>query len=162
MQVNQPSFSNKTVSREYAFKFIYKLFLKDFSMEKEKMVSDSIVMDQAILEFEDSYIKEDEEHLDNELNPSIQNYAKTLISGYVAKEAQVIDLIGTFLQKRSFSSIGNIEKAVLTLGVYELQFTETPSKVVINEYINLAKKFGTKESFAFINGILDKVNIETE
>jgi N utilization substance protein B len=158
--VNQASFSNKTVAREYAFKFIYKLFLKDFSMEKEQIVNDSVILDQAILEFEDSYIKEDEEHEDNKLNPSIQNYGKDLVKGYLEKESQVVDLINTFLQKRSFSSIGNIEKAVLTLGVYELQFTETPGKVVINEYINLVKKFGPKESFAFINGILDKVNKE--
>jgi len=158
--VNQANFNNKTVSREYAFKFIYKLFLKDFSMEKEEILKDTINLDQAVLEFEDSYIKEDEEHLDNKLNPTIQKHGKELIAGYLGKEAQVIDLISTFLEKRSFSSIGNIEKAVLCLGVYEMQFLETPGKVVINEYINLVKKFGPKESFAFINGILDKVNKE--
>ncbi|EQC52635.1 transcription antitermination factor NusB [Bacteriovorax sp. DB6_IX] len=158
--MNQANFNNKTVAREYAFKFIYKLFLKDFNLEKDEILNDEFNLDQAILEFEDSYIKEDDEHLDNNLNPSIQKFGKDLVKGYLSKEAQVVDLISTFLQKRSFSSIGNIEKAVLCLGVYELQFTETPGKVVINEYINLVKKFGPKESFAFINGILDKVNKE--
>ena len=158
--MNQASFNNKTVAREYAFKFIYKLFLKDFSMEKEEILKESANLEAAILEFEDSYIKEDEEHLDNKLNPTIQKHGKELVSGYLAKEAQVVDLVSTFLQKRSFASIGNIEKAVLCLGVYEMQFAETPGKVVINEYINLVKKFGPKESFAFINGILDKVNKE--
>lgn len=156
------SFNNKTIAREYAFKFIYKLFLQDFSLEKETIVSNKAKLDEAIAEFEESYIKEDEEHENNDLNPSIQNHGQILIKGYLEVENKVIESVMTFVKGRSFDSIGNIEKAVLCLGAYELNHTDTPEKVVINEYINLVKKFGSKESSSFINGILDKMAKESK
>ena len=156
--MNKTNFNNKTIAREYAFKFLYKIFIDDFKGEKEEIKADNQKLSDAISEFEESYIKEDEEHLRNELNPEIQKTGRELISGYIEKEAEVIDTINMFLEKRSYKSVGNIEKSVLGLGVYELKYLQTPPKVVINEYINLVKAFGPKESFAFINGILDKVS----
>ena len=51
-----------------------------------------------------------------------------------------------------------IDKNILRLGICELMFdSTTPPKVVINEAVEIAKKFGTEESPDFINGILDKV-----
>jgi len=54
--------------------------------------------------------------------------------------------------------IGAIEKAILRLAVYELQFEpDVPYKVAINEAIEVAKVFGADESHKYINGVLDKV-----
>ena len=51
-----------------------------------------------------------------------------------------------------------IEKAILRLAVYELQFeADVPYKVVINEAIEVAKVFGADESHKYINGVLDKI-----
>ena len=50
-----------------------------------------------------------------------------------------------------------IDRSILRLSTYELKFTDTPKKVVINEAINLGKKYGTNESGGFINAILDKI-----
>lgn len=59
---------------------------------------------------------------------------------------------------RSVEEVDPIERALLRLGVYELKFKmEVPYKVVINEGVNLAKTFGSADSYKFINGILDKV-----
>jgi N utilization substance protein B len=154
------SFNNKTIAREYAFKFIYKLFHDDFKSDKDVILSEENSLKEAIIEFEDSYLKEDEEHGDNELNPTIQKNGQELISGYLKNEGQIIDTINLFLEKRTYKTVGMIEKALLGLGVYEMNFLKTPPKVVINEYINISKKFGTKESSAFVNGILDKVSKE--
>lgn len=49
------------------------------------------------------------------------------------------------------------DRAVLRLAVFELFGSETPHKVIINEAIDLAKKYGTEHSGAFVNGILDAV-----
>lgn len=155
--MSQISFSNKTIAREYAFKFIYKLFLEDFNDDKSAITADKVKLDSTILEFEESYLKEDEEHTGNELNPAIQEHGKLLIKGYLEKENEIVESVMSYVKGRSFSSIGNIEKSVLCLGAYELIALDTPAKVVINEYINLVKKFGTKESSSFINGILDKM-----
>lgn len=59
---------------------------------------------------------------------------------------------------RSVAMIDPIEKIILRIGVYELQNKiEIPYKVVINESVELAKRFGAEESHKYINGILDKV-----
>ena len=59
---------------------------------------------------------------------------------------------------RSLAELDPVEKAVLRLAVYELQFeVDVPDKVVINEAIEVAKVFGADESHKYINGVLDKI-----
>jgi N utilization substance protein B len=48
-----------------------------------------------------------------------------------------------------------IDRAILRLAIYELRATDTPPKVVLNEAVDLAKKFSSEDSGAFVNGILD-------
>lgn len=156
--MSQSNFSNKTSAREYAFKFIYRLFLENFATEKDILLGNKVDFETAIIEFEESYVKEDEEHLENELNPSIQAHGQKLIKGFLDHSNEITKAIEPNLSKRNLNSVGQIEKAVLCLGVYEILFEETPKKVALNEYINLVKKYGSKESSAFVNGVLDKVN----
>ena len=49
------------------------------------------------------------------------------------------------------------DRNVLRLGAYELLYTETPGPVVINEALELSKRYGTKQSAQFVNGILDRI-----
>ena len=49
------------------------------------------------------------------------------------------------------------DRNVLRLGAYEILFTETPDRVVINEAIELAKRYGTNNSSQFVNGVLDRL-----
>ena len=59
---------------------------------------------------------------------------------------------------RTLDELDPIEKAILRLAVYELQFeADVPYKVVINEAIEVAKVFGADESHKYINGVLDKI-----
>lgn len=59
---------------------------------------------------------------------------------------------------RGLAELDPIEKAILRLAVYELQFeADVPYKVVINEAIEVAKVFGADESHKYINGVLDKI-----
>lgn len=76
----------------------------------------------------------------------------------VASRAEELDgLIGPFLD-RSVSRIDPIEKNIMRMGVYELQAKlEIPYKVIINECVELAKRFGADESHKYVNGILDKL-----
>lgn len=63
------------------------------------------------------------------------------------------------LLDRPFEQIDAIEKAILYIGTYELKHNiATPYRVVINEGVELAKKFGATESHKYINGILDKLS----
>ena len=53
--------------------------------------------------------------------------------------------------------MGKVELAILRLGLYELLYEEDiPNNVAVNEAVELAKKYGTEDSFSFVNGVLAK------
>lgn len=59
---------------------------------------------------------------------------------------------------RDFTSLDPVERAILRVGTYELLYKlDVPTKVVINEMIELAKTFGSDHSYRFINGVIDKI-----
>ncbi|GAA6137603.1 transcription antitermination factor NusB [Arenicella sp. 4NH20-0111] len=65
--------------------------------------------------------------------------------------------ISPFLD-RDLTALDPVERAILRLGAYELKFkADIPTKVVINEMIELAKIFGADHSYKFINGVMDKM-----
>lgn len=57
----------------------------------------------------------------------------------------------------SIDRISKIDKALLILAIYEIQYKEIPFKVVINEVVELAKKYGEDTSASFINGVLANI-----
>jgi transcription antitermination factor NusB len=75
------------------------------------------------------------------------------------------ELITASAIKWQLSRLSSVDKSILRLAVYQLKFCkDIPPKVVINEAIELAKKFSTAQSPAFVNGVLDAVlkKIKTE
>lgn len=76
----------------------------------------------------------------------------------VTQQALALDEVYGALLDRSVAMIDPVEKAIMRMGVYELQAKpEIPYKVIINECVELAKRFGAEDSHKYINGILDKV-----
>jgi N utilization substance protein B len=68
------------------------------------------------------------------------------------------ELIVGAIIKWKLSRLATVDKSILRLSVFQLKFRpDIPPKVVINEAIELAKKFGTDKSSAFVNGVLDAV-----
>ena len=71
---------------------------------------------------------------------------------------QCDELITASTIKWQFTRLSSVDKSILRLSVYQLKFCpDIPPKVVINEAIELAKKFSTDKSPAFVNGVLDAV-----
>jgi N utilization substance protein B len=61
---------------------------------------------------------------------------------------------------REFSMLDPVERAILRLGAYELSHrADVPTKVVLNEMIELAKVFGSEHSYKFVNGVMDKMAV---
>jgi N utilization substance protein B len=82
-------------------------------------------------------------------------FANELFEG-AAKDAAALDeLIGKHAENWRFERLAAIDRAILRLGVHEMRGAETPPKVVLNEAVELAKKFSSEESGAFVNGVLD-------
>jgi transcription antitermination protein NusB len=87
-----------------------------------------------------------------------QAFANKLFEG-ASKHADELDaLIVEHAKNWRLERMAIIDRAVLRLAIYELRIAETPPKVVLNEAVDLAKKFSSEDAGAFVNGILDAVN----
>jgi len=84
-------------------------------------------------------------------------FAKELYSGIKINLESVDEVINSYLKEWNLSEIGNIERAILRLGTYEILHSDLDDVVVINEAIELAKKLCNDTSPKFINGVLDAV-----
>ncbi|MBC8282451.1 MAG: transcription antitermination factor NusB [Nitrospinae bacterium] len=88
----------------------------------------------------------------------ILNFTQALIRKLLLHEKEVDALLKKISSNWPPDRMAVIDKNILRLGICELLFdSTTPPKVVINEAVEIAKKFGTEESPDFINGILDKI-----
>jgi N utilization substance protein B len=87
--------------------------------------------------------------------------AETLVRGTKANQAKIDQVIEQYTENWDLERMAVVDRNILRVAVYELLWTaEVPGKVVINEAIEIAKKFGTAESSRFINGVLDRVHRE--
>ena len=83
-------------------------------------------------------------------------YFRELLSGVATNSAYLDGLMKPYLS-RLLEELGQVEKAVLRIALFELsKRSDVPYKVAINEAIELAKTFGAEDSHKFVNGVLDK------
>ena len=100
---------------------------------------------------------EAEFRVDNDFSHVDGEYFHALLAGVTENSAQLDTQFEAKLD-RSLDDLDPIERNLLRMGVFELRDRiDVPYKVVINECIALAKKFGATDSFRYVNGILDKV-----
>ena len=84
------------------------------------------------------------------------SYFRELLSGVATNSAYLDGLMKPYLS-RQLEELGQVEKAILRVSLYELsKRSDVPYKVAINEGIELAKTFGAEDSHKFVNGVLDK------
>ena len=88
---------------------------------------------------------------------STRIFANRLFEG-AAKDADELDaLIVQHAKNWRLERMAIIDRAVLRLAIFELRAGETPPKVILNEAVELAKKFSSEDAGSFVNGILDAV-----
>jgi len=86
-----------------------------------------------------------------------------LVNGVIHTRQDIDPIIERFSSNWKMSRMSCVDRNIMRIAVYELLFcSDIPSKVSINEAIDIGKKFGTEESGAFINGILDSIHIALE
>ena len=93
--------------------------------------------------FAESFTKQD----------SLNDVAKSVVSKLADIDAQ----IQTSATEWPIDKLNKIDLAILRLAVYELSYTDTPPKVVIDEAVELAKEFGADSSASFVNGVLGTI-----
>ena len=128
---------DRSARREMVFKLLYSLEIQKTSNEEEIKL---FIENNGIIE------NEDQEYIANFVNRVIEN------------NARIREEISQNLKKEwCIERISKIDLALLELAIYEILYKKVPFKVVINEVVELAKKYGEEQSPNFINGILANI-----
>ena len=91
-------------------------------------------------------------------DPEVGAFATELVQGVTAHLAELDELIQKYSLNWRVERMSRIDRNVVRLAAFELRYQpETPGRVILNEAIDLGKRYGSDESSAFVNGILDKV-----
>ena len=128
---------NRSETRELAFKLLYQI-----EIQKE------INNEDIELFFENNDIK----------SKQAKEYIEDVVNGISKQAEEIMETISKNLKEDwEIERVSKINLALLKLGIYEIIYKELPFKVVINEVVELAKKYGEETSKVFINGILASV-----
>lgn len=125
---------NRSELREIAMKCLYQVYI----MEPTKLDYDinSIIHEQ--LEVENEFVNE-------------------LVNGVIDKKVEIDNLANKYLVDWTIERLNKVDKAILSIGIYELVFTDIPSVVAINEAVEMAKKYSDEAVCKMINGVLDNI-----
>lgn len=128
---------NKSASRELAFRLLYSTQIqKDMQEEQFELFCES-----------------------NEINEEkVKNYIKDILFGVKSNEEKINKLISSNLKKGwNIERISKIDITLLQIGIYEIIEKNIPYKIIINEVVELAKKYAEDSSPSFINGVLASI-----
>lgn len=121
-------------AREIALRVIYKV---------------NIFNDAKVYYDIDDLIKEEYE-IENE-------FIDTLVKGVISKKEELTTLVNEYLEDWSLKRLNKVDQAIFLLSTYELKYTDTPSIVSINEWIELTKKYSDDKVTKMLNGVLDNI-----
>jgi len=134
-------------AREHALQILFSLDLND-----------GATLPQVLAHFWRDFATEDGE---GARDPQVVSFAEALVRGTVEHQAEIDAVIQKASRNWRLERMARVDRNVLRLATYELSFQpEVPAKVVINEAIEVAKRFGAAESAAFVNGLLDRISQE--
>jgi N utilization substance protein B len=127
---------NRTTGRELALKFLFMLDLRGPEVRAE--LAEFLAASQAPEE--------------------ARQFAAELVNGYLEEADRIDAEVGEAAENWELKRMATVDRNILRISTYELTARpETPAKVVINEAIEIGKKFGSARSASFINGILDRI-----
>ncbi len=118
---------------------------------------------QQLYSFEQNHYKDDGCLTPDELLEGIDEesiaFAQELFSGFQAERTAVDAAVDQRLENWTIQRLAVLDRAILRLGAFEILYRpDTPPKVAINEYIEIAKLFGSEAKTAkLVNGVLDKI-----
>src|SRR5581483_10698474 len=134
---------NRRKAREIALQTLYQLD-----------VQEQLTSEQAAALFWQHFSREAASADGDEANRA---FADQLVRGVREHLAEIDALLGRASRNWRLERMARVDRNLLRLAIYELKYcADVPAKVAINEAIEIAKRFGTAESPAFVNGILDR------
>lgn len=128
----------RTLARELALKILYQADIRN----------------ESLCAIADTFITPEETE-----DAEVIDFTRKIVAGVEQNYKEINDLILSHAANWHMDRMAVVDRNILRLGIYELcHMPDVPSKVTINEAIELAKKYGDVESGKFVNGILDKVH----
>lgn len=122
-------------SREYAMKLLFEL---NYKMDE---------VDEVLNDFFE----------EKKPDPKDREYIESTVRGTIKNLKDIDTLIENHSKGWKLNRFARVDLTVLRLAVFELEHTDTPCSIVINEAVELAKKFGSEKSGPFVNGILSGI-----
>ena len=106
---------------------------------------------------------DEQQFLRNRLHvPELVEFAGSLVAGVRRNRQELDHVLAQTADHWSLERMAATDRNVLRLGAYEILYSETPDRVAINEAVELAKRFGSRQSAQFVNGILDRLLVGHE
>ena len=131
----------RTQTRQLAFELLYSLEIQKISKPEEE--------EQIALFLKEQEVNEEEQ---------VKNYIINTVKGIEENKTEILNYISKNLKEKwDISRISKINLTLLKLAIYEIIYSKVPYKVVVNEVVELAKKYGDENSPSFINGILANI-----
>lgn len=134
----------RTEIRELTFELLYSLEIQKMEQEEYNEQIELFLVEQNISQ------------------EKAKTYMTETVNGIAKNKEKILELISQNLKEKwDISRVSKINITLLKLATYEIVYTELPYKVVVNEAVEIAKKYGDDTSPAFINGVLANIIKQT-
>ncbi len=134
----------RTEIRELTFELLYSLEIQKMEQEEYNEQIELFLVEQNVSQ------------------EKTKTYMTETINGIAKNKEEILELISQNLKEKwDISRVSKINITLLKLATYEIVYTELPYKVVVNEAVEIAKKYGDDTSPAFINGVLANIIKQT-
>lgn len=130
---------NRTEAREKIMIILYQIDLYD----KDKIPYDLESIFHENLEIDNKFVRD-------------------IVDGVLEKKDSIDKIISKYLENWDLDRLGKTDRAILRLSTYEMLYYNTPKVVVINEAVELAKKYSDEKIVKLINAVLDKIRDNEE
>lgn len=125
---------NRSESREIIIKVLYQVY----------------IMSSANIKYDISDLIKEQIEIEND-------FVNETVLEIIKKQDEISSLANKYLVDWNIDRLSKVDKAILSLGIYELKYTNVPSIVAINEAIELSKKYSDEKVTKMINATLDKI-----
>jgi N utilization substance protein B len=88
----------------------------------------------------------------------VKEYAESLVINTIERIDKIDNIISVYIKNWKLNRLALIDRNILRIGTYELLYEALDERIIINEAVELAKKYGDAESYQLVNGILDSIN----
>lgn len=145
--------NNRRIGRECALKILFALRL-----DTDADAADLLAEFWKNFRFADDVLGEPLETTAVPLPTAARMFTEALVSGVVEHRAVIDRTIREVAQNWSLPRMASVDLSILRICTYELLYQpDIPTRVALNEAIEIAKRYGSKESPSFVNGLLDKI-----